>query len=65
MKRDKKKGDADGKNTEVDSCFELVGSHQRHVCTSCSGHTGFLNTSRESSDCGFRNTPTTNNRTTP
>ena len=22
------------------SCFELVGSHQCHVCTSCSGHTG-------------------------
>ena len=22
--------------------FELVGSHQRCVCTSCSGHTGFM-----------------------
>ena len=26
----------------ADSCFELVGSHQRCACTSCSGRTSFM-----------------------
>ena len=37
-----KSGGPEQARQTVDSCFELVGPHQRRVCTSCSGHTGFM-----------------------
>ena len=37
-----KSGGPEQARQTVDSCFELVGSHQRCVCTSCSGRTGFM-----------------------
>ena len=37
----------------ADCCFELVGSHQCHVCTSCSGNTVYVS-KVSPSDCGFR-----------
>ena len=41
MYMNKSGGPEQAKQT-ADSCFELVGSHQRRVCTSCSGHTSFM-----------------------
>ena len=37
-----KSGGPEQARQTADSCFELVGSHQRRVCTSCSGRTGFM-----------------------
>ena len=37
-----KSGGPEQARQTADSCFELVGSHQCRVCTSCSGRTGFM-----------------------
>ena len=37
-----KSGGPEQARQTADSCFELVGSHQHRVCTSYSGHTGFM-----------------------